>query len=72
LIFLRIKLALVLVGAPLALASERLGQRLLFYLGLALLAVALVLPASQGQTFGQRARNLARFLPGARWLGRRR
>jgi hypothetical protein len=56
------------VGAPLALASSRLGQRWLFCVGLALLAVALLLPARPGQTLGERMRNLARHLPGARWF----
>ena len=60
------------MGAPLALASGRLGQRWLFYVGLALLAGALALPMSPGQTLGERMRNLARHLPGARWFRRSR
>jgi hypothetical protein len=59
------------VGAPLALASEPLGQSAFFYVGLALLVVALALPVSPGQTLGARARDIVRHLPGARWLGRR-
>jgi len=58
------------VGAPLALASSRLGQRWLFYVGLALLALALLLPARPQQTFGERMRNLVGHLPGARWFRR--
>jgi hypothetical protein len=60
-----------LVGAPLALVAQPLGRHWLFYLGIVLLAVALVLPAETGQTLKGRARNLVRHLPGASWLGRR-
>jgi len=59
------------VGAPLALVAQPLGRRWLFYLGIVLLAVALVLPAEPGQKLKLRAWNLARHLPGASWLGRR-
>jgi hypothetical protein len=62
---------LLLVGAPLALAAQPLGRRWLFYLGIVLLAVALVLPAEPGQTLKLRARHLVRHLPGAGWLGRK-
>jgi hypothetical protein len=58
------------VGAPLALASDRLGRGWLFFVGLALLVVALALPTQPGQTLEERLRGLARHLPGARWLRR--
>ncbi|NIN73535.1 MAG: hypothetical protein GTO46_16750 [Gemmatimonadetes bacterium] len=64
------KLALIFVGAPLALAADRLGQRWLFYVGLALLIIALAIPARPGQTLGQRLGSLVHRLPGSRWLRR--
>jgi hypothetical protein len=67
---LRLKLALIFVGAPLALASSRLGQRWLFYVGLALLVVALALPAQPGRSFKERAGDFVRHFPGARWFRR--
>ncbi len=67
---MRLKLALIFVGAPLALASSRLGQRWLFYVGLALLAVALALPTQPGQTLKERMTNLVQHFPGARWIRR--
>ncbi len=67
---MRFKLALIFVGAPLALASGRLGQRWLFYVGLALLVLALALPARPGGSFKERAGDLVRHFPGARWFRR--
>jgi len=64
-------LALIFIGAPLALLADRVGQRWLFYLGLVLLILALVVPARPGQTPGQRVGGLVRHLPGSRWLRRR-
>jgi hypothetical protein len=58
------------VGAPLALAADRLGQRWLFYLGLALLIIALAVRARPGQTLAQRWNSLVSHLPGSRWLRR--
>lgn len=40
----------------------------MFYVGLAVLVVGLVLPARAGQTPGERLRNLAGHLPLLRWL----
>lgn len=71
-IYLDLKLALMFIGAPLALAARPLGAPWLFYVGLGLLLVALILPARRGQQLGERISNLARHLPGARWLGRGR
>ncbi len=68
---LRLKLALIFVGAPLALASVPLETRWLFYVGLALLILALALPARPGQSPRERWENVVRHLPGARWLRRR-
>ncbi len=68
---LRLKLALIFVGAPLALASRPLEARWLFFVGLALLIVALAIPAAPGQTPKARLRHLRRYLPGLRWLHRR-
>jgi hypothetical protein len=65
-----LKLALMFIGAPLALAADRVGQRWLFYVGLALLVIALVIPARPGRTLGQRLDGLVRHLPGRRWLRR--
>jgi hypothetical protein len=65
-----LKLALIFVGAPLALVAGRVGQRWPFYLGLALLIIALAIPARTGQTLGQRLDGLVRHLPGSRWLRR--
>ena len=58
------------VGAPLALAARPLGRPSLFYVGLVLLVIALALPAHPGQTPRERARNLAKHLPGFAWIGR--
>ncbi len=65
---MRFKLILLFVGAPLALAADRLGQRWLFYVGLALLIVGLLLPVRAGQTLGERFRNLSGHLPLLGWL----
>jgi hypothetical protein len=59
------------VGAGLALAAERLGRRWLFYVGLGLLVVSLVLPSAAGQTLEERLANLGRHLPGGRLFRRR-
>lgn len=58
------------IGAPLALAAQPLGRPGLFYVGLALLVIALALPAKPGQTPQERIRNLVRHLPGLAWVGR--
>ncbi|NIR45965.1 MAG: hypothetical protein GWN99_16135, partial [Gemmatimonadetes bacterium] len=65
---LALKLALILSGAPLALAADRVGWRWLFFLGLALLVVALAIPARSGQSLGERLADLLRHLPGSRWF----
>jgi hypothetical protein len=62
---------LLFLGAPLALAADRLGRHWLFYMGLAMLLVSLALPSASGQTLGDRARNLAAHVPGARLFRRR-
>lgn len=67
-IYLRIKLGLMFVGAPLALASGPLGRRWLFFLGIALLVVALVLPARPGETLSDKLSAVVRHLPGSNWL----
>jgi hypothetical protein len=59
------------VGATLALASDRLGQRWLVYVGLGLLAASLMLPSAPGQTLEERIANLGRHLPGGRLFRRR-
>lgn len=56
------------VGAALALAAERVALNWLFYVGLAMLVIALALPAVPGQTLGERAKNLVAHIPGARWF----
>ena len=65
------KLALIFIGTPLALASRPLEAPWLFYTGLGLLLVALALPARRGQSSRERLSNLLRHLPGANWLSRR-
>jgi len=56
------------IGAPLALAARPLGVSWLFYVGLLLLFVALVLPARKDQKVRERLRELVRHLPGGRWF----
>ncbi len=56
------------VGAPTALVATRFGPAWLFYCGLALLILALILPSESGQSLGGKLKNVARHLPGARWL----
>ncbi|UCC74843.1 MAG: hypothetical protein JSV86_09935 [Gemmatimonadota bacterium] len=63
---------MIFVGAPLALAADRIGQRWLFYVGLALLIIALAIPARPGQALRGRIDYLIRHLPGARWIRRDR
>jgi hypothetical protein len=65
---LRLKLALMFFGAPTALAATHLGPSWLFYCGLALLILALILPTESEQSLGKRLKNVARHLPGARWM----
>lgn len=62
------KLGLGLGGALTALASDALGAAWLFPVGLGLVVVALVLPAREGQTWGEKWRALVRHLPFARGL----
>jgi len=62
---------LLFVGAPLALAADRLGRSWLFYVGVSMLVVSLALPSKPGQTVAERARNLAAHIPGARLFRRR-
>jgi hypothetical protein len=62
---------LLFVGAPLALAADRLGRDWLFYIGLGMLVAALALPSKPGQTMADRAKNLASHIPGGRWFRRR-
>jgi hypothetical protein len=66
-----LKLALIFIGAPLALASRPLEAPWLFYAGLGLLLVALALPARRGRSTRDRLSNIWRHLPGANWLSRR-
>ncbi|UCF19894.1 MAG: hypothetical protein JSU87_00320 [Gemmatimonadota bacterium] len=68
---LQVKLALMFIGAPLALVSGNLGQSWLFFAGLALLGVALLLPARPGVKLGERLGHLIRHLPLVGWLRRR-
>lgn len=65
------KLALIFIGAPLALASRPLESPWLFYVGLGLLLIALALPTRSGQSARERLSNFWRHLPGANWLSRR-
>lgn len=58
-------------GALLALAADRVGLDWMFYVGLAMLVIALALPATPGQSLNERAGNLVRHLPGARLFRRR-
>ena len=67
---LNLKLALMFVGAPLALLAEPLGRPWLFYSGLALLVVGLILPARADETLRKKLGHLFRHLPGGRWLSR--
>ena len=62
---------MLFLGALLALAAERVGLGWLFYVGLAMLVIALALPAAPGQTVKERASNLLQHLPGARLFRRR-
>lgn len=66
------KLVLLFVGAPLALAAERIGARWLSYVGLALLVVALLIPSRADQELGERLEALVDHLPGFRWFRSRR
>jgi hypothetical protein len=61
---------LLFVGASLALAAERVGWSWLFYVGLAMLVIALAMPSTPGQTLKQRASNLVAHIPGARLFRR--
>lgn len=67
---LDLKLALMFVGAPLALLARPTGRPWLFYSGLALLIVGLILPARGDETLKEKLRNIVRNLPGSRWLSR--
>lgn len=58
------------MGAPLALAADRVGRPWLFFVGLALLIIALLVPVRPGQTLRERLDGLVRHLPGSRWLRR--
>lgn len=58
------------VGAPLALAARPLGRPWLFYPGLALLLIGLVLPTRPGQTFRGKLRDIASHMPGKGWMRR--
>ena len=62
-IYLNVKLLLLFIGAPLALLAAPLGTDWLFFVGLGLLAAALVLPARPGQTPQEKLGNLAGHLP---------
>ena len=62
------KLALMFVGAPLALAADPLGQRWLFYVGLTLLVLGLAVPSRAGERPGEKLRNIVGHLPGRRWF----
>jgi len=64
----RLKLALMFIGAPTALVASRFGPSGLFYCGLALLILALILPSEFGESLGGKLKNVARHLPGARWM----
>jgi hypothetical protein len=68
---LQLKLIGIFVGAPLALAAEPLGQRWLFFVGITLLVVVLVIPAQPGQALGERLRELAHNFPILGRLGRK-
>ncbi len=59
------------MGAPLALAAQPLEAPWLFWVGLALLTLALILPSRPGQTIGERLRSIFRHLPVIGWIGRR-
>ena len=65
---LRIKLILMFVGAPLALASAPLGQGWLFFLGITFLIVALALPTKPGENLKERLGSLTQHLPGSNWF----
>lgn len=56
------------VGAPLALVAHPLEAPWLFFVGLALLLIALAVPTRKGQTLSNRLAQLVRHLPGARWF----
>jgi hypothetical protein len=61
-----------LVGAPLALAAQPLGQPWMFWLGLVFLISALLLPMQPGQRLGDRFQDIVRHLPLSGWLSSRR
>lgn len=56
------------VGAPLALAAHPLEAPWLFFVGLALLLIALAVPPRKGQSLPSRLAQLVRHLLGARWF----
>lgn len=60
------------VGAPLALASAPLGRPWLFFLGISLLILALVLPTRPTETLKEKLGALARHLPGSNWFKMKR
>lgn len=62
------KLGLGIAGTLLALASEPLGIRWLFPVGLGVVVLALLLPARPGQSWRERWSALVGHLPLARWL----
>ena len=65
------KLGLGSAGALVALGSAPLGWPWLFPVGLALVVLALVLPAYEGQTLKGKLTRLVRNLPGGRILAAR-
>ncbi len=68
---LQLKLLLIFIGAPVALAARPLGRPWLFLIGLTLLVLALAIPPHPDQSPKERARNLARHLPFLGWLRRK-
>ena len=68
---LRLKLAAIFIGTPLALAARPLDAAWMFYLGLALLITALALPARPGQMLKERLAEVIRHLPMVGWRSRR-
>lgn len=59
---------LLFVGAPLALVGVAGDRIYLFVFGVALLVIALGLPAREGQSLKEKGRGLLRHLPGIGWL----
>lgn len=67
---LYLKLGLMFVGAPLALLAQPLELPWLFYSGLGLLVIGLILPAHAEETLREKLRKIIRHFPGSRWLSR--